>query len=269
MRALIGVDVGGTSIRVRRFPDADGGRLEAPTDARGGKAVSERIAGLVTAMVAGGDSPAGLGIGVPGQVDPIEGTVRHAVNLGIDGNPYPLAADLRARLGIPVRIENDVRAAAVGAFHYLQADRPDVSTLVYLSAGTGVSAGIIIGGRLHRGRRGIAGEIGHAPLGDDRVTCSCGLAGCLEAIVGGRSLEGRLLGGVRSLFSAPSPDPILAARVATALARALYVLATAYDPDLIVLGGGIGTDAAPAVRTALSGMSTSSPFGERFSHPIG
>lgn len=262
MNTLIGVDVGGTSIRLRRFGATTGGRIDGPTEARGGEALAARIADLVTTMLEDGDIPTGIGVGIPGQVDPTGGTVRHALNLGIDGTPYPMAADLTRRLGIPVQIENDVRAAAFGAYHHILIDSPGVSNLVYLSAGTGISAGIVIDGRLHRGSRGIAGEIGHAPLGDPAVSCPCGLWGCLEAVVGGRSLEEHIPGGVRGLFADPSSDPDLAARVAAALAGALYVLATTYDPDLFVLGGGIGTDAAPAVRKALSGMSASSPFGE-------
>lgn len=262
MSFRIGVDVGGTSIRLRRFPGGESDRLEAPTGALGGPAVTERIVDLVGAMLAAGGRPDGIGVGIPGQVDPGAGTVRHAVNLGIDGAPYPLGVELGDRLGVPVTIENDVRAAALGAYHHLRDLRPGLATLVYLSAGTGVSAGVVIDGRLHRGRHGIAGEIGHAPLGDPNVTCSCGLAGCLEAVAGGRSLDERLRGSARTLFDDPSPDPHTAGRVASALARALYVLAATYDPDLFVLGGGIGTDAAPAVRKALTGISAASPFGE-------
>lgn len=262
MSIRIGVDVGGTTIRVRPFPGRAEDRLVDTTDARGGGRVAARIAALVTEMIARTGMPESVGVGIPGQVDPVAGTVRHAVNLGIDGRPFPLVDFLSSRLGVTVHIENDVRTATLGAFHHLRAHRPELTSLVYVSAGTGVSAGIILDGRLHRGRHGIAGEIGHAPLGGDAIRCSCGMAGCLEAVAGGKALERRLPGGARELFRQPFPHPAEAERVATALARGLYVLAAAYDPDRLVLGGSIGLDAFPAVREVLAVMSDASPFGE-------
>lgn len=260
MRTRIGVDVGGTTIRVRRFPGGIGDRLEVPTAARGGEALAARIAAVVSELSPGPD-PEMIGIGIPGLVDPEAGTVRHAVNLGLDGTPFPLASVLRERLRTAVAVENDVRTAALGAYRYVTRDRPEVSDIVYVGLGTGISAGVIIGGRLHRGRHGIAGEIGHAPLGDTTTPCRCGLVGCLEAVAGGRALDERVPGGALGLFSDPEVES-LRDRVAAALARALYVLATAYDPDILVLGGGIAVDAAPAVHEALLELSGSSPFGE-------
>lgn len=261
MTLRIGVDVGGTSIRLRPFPGPAELRIEAETGATGPEAVGERIGYLLDRLVLQTGPPAEIGIGVPGQVDPRAGTVRHAVNLGIDGVPYPLGPRLAERFGIPVHVENDVRAAALGAFHHIASDRPDLESLVYLSAGTGVSAGVVLHRRLHRGRQGIAGEIGHSPLGGDDLPCPCGLYGCLEAIAGGRSLEQRVTEGPKALFGDPSPAPTERDRVVDALARALRVLAAAYDPDLLVLGGSIGLDAAPLVREVLAGTSSTSPFG--------
>lgn len=262
MSLRIGVDVGGTSIRLRPYPGSPGDRRESSTDAQGADAVAERIASLVAEMITHTGRPDSVGIGIPGQVDADAGTIRHAINLGIDGTPFPLATFLTARLGVPVYLENDVRTAALGAFHLLRPRRRELDSLVYLSAGTGVSAGVVIDGEVHRGSHGIAGEIGHAPLAGDDTPCSCGLSGCLEAVVGGRALDQRVPGGARRIFGTPSPAPEEAERVITALARSLYILATTYDPDIFVLGGGIGRDAFPAVRQVLAGMSAASPFGE-------
>lgn len=262
MSLRIGVDVGGTSIRLRPYPGSPDDRWEDATNAQGAAAVAERIASLLADMITRTGRPDSVGIGIPGQVDAEAGTIRHALNLGVDGTPFPLGAFLSSRLGVPIYLENDVRTAALGAFHLLRSQRPQLQSLVYLSVGTGVSAGVVIEGELHRGRHGIAGEIGHAPLGGDETECPCGLSGCLEAVVGGRALDQRVPGGARSIFGKPSPAPEEAERAINALARSLYILATAYDPDLFVLGGGIGRDAFPAVRDNLAGMSAASPFGE-------
>jgi predicted NBD/HSP70 family sugar kinase len=166
-----------------------------------------------------------------------------------------------------VVIENDVRAAALGSYHRLLPTFPHLSDLVYLSLGTGISAGVIVDGRLHRGSRGIAGEIGHAPLGEPTMTCTCGLTGCLEAVAGGRALDDRVEGGARRLFDDPRHDPAETHRVVAAVARAVHVLTAVFDPDLFVLGGGIAIDAAPEIRDALAGMASVSPFGEAVLDP--
>lgn len=259
MTARVGVDVGGTTLRVRRFPGGPADRLEVPTAAAGGPSLADRIAAAIEALPAGPE-PEMVGVGIPGLVDPAAGTVRHAVNLGIDGTPFPLASVLAGRLGVPVVIENDVRTAALGAYHHITRERPAISDIVYVGLGTGISAGVVMGGRLHRGRHGIAGEIGHAPLGDTATPCRCGLVGCLEAVAGGRALNELLPGGAISLFTDPEAAPVRDRAVA-AIARALYVLAAAYDPDVLVLGGGIAKDATPAVRRALLDMAASSPLG--------
>ena len=260
MTRSLGVDVGGTSIRMQLYPVA-ASRVEVPTAVTGGPALVDRIVSLVPQ--ASGTEPAAehMGVGIAGLVDTASGTVRHAVNLGIDSTPFPLAAELSNRLGIPVTIENDVRAAALGTYHYLLPTTPGLHSLVYLGLGTGISAGVIIDGRLHRGSRGIAGEIGHAPLGDPTVRCECGLTGCLEAVAGGRALDGRVEGGARHLFDDSFDNRAEATRVVSAIARAVHVLAAVFDPDLFVLGGGVANDAAPEVRKSLAGLASASPFG--------
>lgn len=266
MTLRLGVDVGGTLIRLRMYP-GEATRLEVPTTASGGPSLVERIGSLIESFTAESPRPDRIGVGIAGIVDTAAGTVRHAVNLGVDGTPFPLAAKLSSRLAIPVVIENDVRAAALGSYHHLLATNPGLSHLVYLSLGTGISAGVVLDGQLHRGSRGIAGEIGHAPLGDPTMTCTCGLRGCLEAVAGGRVLDDRIDGGARSLFDELRLHPGETERVVAAVARAVHVLTTVFDPDLFVLGGGIARDAAPEVRDALAGMASVSPFGEAVLDP--
>lgn len=260
MTRSLGVDVGGTSIRMQVYP-VSAVRVEVPTAASGGAALVERIVSLFDEATAGGPEPDRVGVGIAGLVDTVRGTVRHAVNLGIDREPFPLADELSGRLGVPVVVENDVRAAALGTYHHLLPTHPAITSLVYLGLGTGISAGVIIDGRLHRGSRGIAGEIGHAPLGDPTVRCECGLMGCLEAVAGGRALDARIDGGARRLFDDSVANRDEAARVVAAIARAVHVLAAVFDPDLFVLGGGVAADAAPEVREFLAGTASASPFG--------
>ena len=95
----------------------------------------------------------------------------------------------RARLGRPVVIENDVRAAAIGLHE--RGVVGDASDLAYLAVGTGIAAGVVLDGRLHRGARGLAGEIGHAIVDPDGPRCACGQRGCLEAFASGPSIARR------------------------------------------------------------------------------
>ena len=100
-----------------------------------------------------------IGAGVPGWVRAGAGTVSHAVNLGVGPEPVALATRLTAATGVPAFVENDVNAAAFGAATLLAAD-----DLAYLSVGTGLAAGLILGGALRRGAHGVVGEIGHLPV---------------------------------------------------------------------------------------------------------
>ena len=104
-----------------------------------------------------------IGIGIPGAVDSGTGRVTHAVNLGLEG--LDLGPRLADRLGVDVRVENDVKAAALGAHHLLGvADGIRAHSMAYLNLGTGLAAGIVLDGRLLRGGHGVAGEIGHIPV---------------------------------------------------------------------------------------------------------
>ena len=150
----IGVDVGGTKTLAVALDDA--GRViaeERRATGWGPEAVVDGIVAVVT-VVTGGGRPDALGIGVPGQVSP-DGVVRHALNLGID--VLDLAEVVGARTGLRPVVENDVRAAAVGAASLL----PGAGSIAYLNLGTGIAAGIVRDGMPWRGARGAAGEIGH------------------------------------------------------------------------------------------------------------
>lgn len=140
------------------------------------------------AAVSVGDVNA-IGIGIPGTVDPLLGTVRFAVNVGIGRDEIGLGPRLTDELGVEVHVENDVRAAALGADWYLSNEFGPVSDLAYLSIGTGIAAGYVEHGRLRRGNTLVAGEIGHIPIDPNGPLCACGQVGCIEAISSGSAIE--------------------------------------------------------------------------------
>ena len=146
-----------------------------------------RSAGLDPARIAA------VGVGVPGRVDATTGVVSLALNLGWEG--VPLRAQLEQILGAPTSVANDVRAAAAG----LVARRVlgDVDDLVYVSIGTGISAGVVVDGKLNAGRHHLAGEIGHVVVDDRGPECTCGLRGCLETYAAGRNIAERAGNGGR------------------------------------------------------------------------
>ncbi|KQW48114.1 ROK family transcriptional regulator [Nocardioides sp. Root1257] len=211
-----------------------------------------------------------LGVGIPGLVDVERGAVKHAVNLGVDGDWLPLRDLLAARLGVPVALENDVNAATLGAAA-LSHEGGHASDLVYLSIGTGLAAGLVLDGRLRRGAHGAAGEIGHVPVDPQGVVCQCGQRGCLETIASGSALAAAWPAGdvppAQALFAAArSGDPTAIAardRFSAGVASAIRVLSLAVDPESIVLGGGVAQLGEPlrlAVAQALLEQAASSPF---------
>ncbi len=246
MTTTIGIDIGGTSVEaVATDGEAVLGRAQAPTPTDGLDALVEVVAGLVAQCgAAAGSPPATVGVGVPGVVDPVAGTVSDAVNLHL-GTQAPLAARLAARLDAAVAIENDVRAGALEVLRLLQVDDPTRADVVLLNLGTGVNAGIVVAGHLLRGPRGTAGEIGHAPVLGDDVRCACGGTGCLEARIAGPALARRWPhGDATHLFTrAAAGDPdarVLAGEVADDVAHAVHWLAATTGIDAVWLGGGIG-----------------------------
>ncbi len=256
MTVRVGLDIGGTKTAAL-VVDATGRALsliQRPTDV---SQPDQLVAGIVATVDdalgqagVGRADVAAIGVGVPGQVNRDSGTVKLAVNLNLH-EPFPLAEGLATALGAPVTLENDVRAAAWGAFHWAGATRP-LTSLAYLSIGTGISAGLILDGRLYRGAHGMAGEIGHIPVDPAGPRCVCGGYGCLEVFAAGPAIAAQ----AAAVFPAGTPapdtqhlyalaeagDPLagpIVARAATYLARAVYLLVLSYDIECVVLGGGV------------------------------
>ena len=210
-----------------------------------------------------GSGALGITVAVPGLIDRARGMVVDAPNLG--WRDVPLASQLRGGLAdfspdLTVAVDNDANCAAraEGA----QGVAVGVDDVVYLTGTVGLGAGIVQGGQVLRGSRGLAGEVGHLRVGHDEP-CGCGRSGCWEALVGLRALEHRT--GVpvapgedpvtyaARLVDTPGTGPALEA-VAEALARGVALLVATLDPRMVVLGGSfvpLGAVLLPAVEEAL------------------
>lgn len=260
----IGVDVGGTKIAAA-LVDSDGRithRVQRATDVSGVEATLTSIQAAIEAVLADAGPTAsdivGVGLGIPGKVDPVRGLGLLSVNLG--WRDAPVVATLEAALGVPCRIENDVSVGALGEARYGAGRGRD--SLVYLSLGTGVAARTVIEGRLYRGAGGLAGELGHLVADPDSLPCKCGARGCLEAIASGPGIAARAQQAVdagaattlrelaaggpvttRMVFAAADAGDALAQaiveRTGQYLGRAVEDLIMLYDPDIVVLGGGL------------------------------
>jgi glucokinase-like ROK family protein len=203
----------------------------------------------------------GIGIGVPGPVEfRAARPISPSIMPGWDG--YPVRERFAARYAAPVWVDNDVNVLALGEWRSGVAAGHD--NVIVVKIGTGIGAGIISDGRLHRGAQGSAGDVGHIHVSDDRtVVCRCGNTGCLEALAGGEAL-GR--DGVAAARSGLSPrlaavldargavtaedvaraasfgDPVAVELLQAAGRRVGLMLASVvnfFNPSLVVIGGGV------------------------------
>ncbi|MFB7844487.1 ROK family protein [Microbacterium sp. NPDC056052] len=242
----VGLDVGGTKIDALALT-ADGAilaRTRIPTG-WGDHAVVTAVHDAVEALAVEGGFPVAdvvsVGIGIPGLIDADAGRVLHAVNLGV--TELDLADAVRVRLPVPVSVENDVKAAALGAGSL----RGDAHSMAYLNLGTGVAAGIVIDGALWRGAHGTAGEVGHLSVDPRGRVCGCGQRGCIETFCGGGAVGkawGR--GGelpLRDIFDLAERGDAFALElregVAFGAASAVRSLVLSADVETVVIGGGV------------------------------
>jgi glucokinase len=260
------VDLGGTNVSAALADET--GRIIAeakePTlSHEGPPAVLGRIATLLGRLARqSGVQPVALGMGVPGLADLANGVTTFLPNLPTQWREVPVRATLEPKLGYPVYLLNDARAAALGELTF--GSGRDAQTMIFFTLGTGIGGGIVVERQLRLGPLGAAGEIGHQTILPDGPLCGCGNRGCLEALASGPAITAE---GVRLLLSgnAPklhelcegqvekvSPRTMGAAAragdagVAAAIRRAAEWLGigaanlvVALHPDLIVLGGGV------------------------------
>jgi glucokinase len=262
----MGVDLGGTKVEVARVHAAGTliERLRRPTDVKDGvDAVEDEIVAAVRELEErAGSSPAGIGIGVAGQIEQDSGIVRFAPNL--EWHDVPLQSDLSRALRLPVVVANDVRAATWG--EWLHGAGQGCDDLICLFIGTGIGGGIVSGGHMLSGCSNTAGELGHIPIDLHGPECHCGNRGCLEAHAGGwaiarrarEAIAGKPEAGARLLEmaggraddvtaqivaeAAHQGDPLaqkLVDEVAEALIAGATGLVNAFNPCRLILGGGV------------------------------
>ncbi|MEV0821547.1 ROK family protein [Nonomuraea rubra] len=259
--AVLSLDIGGTKLAAG-VVTGDGlihGWQVTPTRREEGpRPVLTRLFDLGRKAVAEAGVPevAAVGISCGGPLDTTTGVLECPPHLPgwID---IPIVALATETFGVPAALENDATAAALGEFRY-GAGR-GTSTMVYLTISTGVGGGSVIGGRLHRGAAGNGGELGHVMVRPGGRKCSCGRRGCLEAYASGTSIAER----AREALAAGRPSSLSAAALPTAedvsraaeagdplaievwdettwaLGTALTDLVNAFEPELVVLGGGV------------------------------
>lgn len=253
----VGLDIGGTKTDAVAVDPAGTivTRLRLETEWGPEGVVRTVLAAVraVAAQVPDSTPIVSVGIGIPGQIEPGTGRVLHAINLGIA--ELDLAEAVSTELNVPVRVENDVKAAAVGATALRSSGSGNSrgpaadpsGVMAYLNLGTGVAAGIVGVGGLWRGARGVAGEVGHISIDPNGPLCRCGQRGCIETFAGGGAVTERWgrpgALPILDLFDATDAgDPYareLRRDLARGIAAAVQVLVLTADVDVVVLGGGI------------------------------
>lgn len=256
-----------------------------PTPA-GSKAVLDTVTQTVRAVSPTPDSLAAVGIGVPGMVDGA-GVLRIAPNMP-DVVDIDLSAVLHDAFGVPVRVENDATCAAWGEYRLGAA--AGFEDVIGITLGTGIGGGVIVGGKLHRGAHGFAGEVGHFVVHSDGPLCGCGRRGCWETFASGTALgrmareaaaarkadhiieiaggNGDDIRGHHVTFAAQQNDPQaleLMGRFGWWVALGLSNLALAFDPQAFVLAGGLAAATElflQPVRDAYLRLVPSAPLAE-------
>lgn len=249
-RLAVGVDVGITRVRVGLVDLS--GRVHAAAEAPFPAPTPEGLADLVGILLdrlrpqARPGQLAGAGLGMHGLVDTVAGLSRFAPHFG--WRDVAVQALLAERLGLPVLLENDVRAMALGEAIF-GAGRGAVS-LVCISVGEGIGAGIIFGDKVYRGLAEGAGEIGHTIVAPGR-RCSCGNDGCLETVAAADALLQRYrelspasapttLGGLLALASEEDTAALqVLAEAGRYLGQAIGNLVNLLNPEVVVLGGAL------------------------------
>lgn len=249
-----GIDLGGTKIELAAIEDSGAirWRRRVPTPRGDYEATLRAMAALVAEAEAELGARASVGVATPGSLSPRTGRLRNSNSVCLNGRP--LGEDLAALLDRPVRLANDANCLALSEAR--DGAAAGAGTVFAAILGTGTGAGIAVDGTVLSGANGIAGEWGHNPLpwpGPGETpgpSCWCGLQGCIETFLSG---PGWLAREQAAGLDYASPEAMVAAaargdangeaaldRYADRLARALAQVINLLDPDVIVLGGGLG-----------------------------
>ncbi len=255
MKYVIGVDFGGTNIKLGLVNPKGKIIRRARIDTRSyfsSKAklinsLAQKIREVMIAQELCATNISGIGIGLPGLIDPRKGIVRFLPNVPGWRN-VPLVKILERSLNIATFIDNDVNLAALGEWQYGAGKGAD--SLICVTLGTGVGGGIILDGKLYRGEGYVAGEIGHIPINEKGPACNCGGSGCLERYVGNQSLLKKArrclqnkditLEEVYALANQSNSKALaLWEETAVHIGNALVGVVNVLNPRLIIIGGGV------------------------------
>jgi glucokinase len=275
---VVGVDVGGTKVAAAVVDGVEvRQRVERPTETGSAEALLDEIATVAReAAGAAGAELRAVGVGVPSQVDAASGTALASVNVPFTG--VPVRAALGMRLGVPVLVDNDANCAALAEAQLVP--QPPARELVMLTLGTGVGGGIVIGGRIYRGATGLGAELGHVVV-DGRAAAQSDAGGfprpgSLEWHCSGRGLEreatrcaeahpesglgrllaeqGRVSGRDTVALARTGDERALAVleRYGRWLGTGIATVVNAFEPERVVIGGGISRAAELFLDAALA-----------------
>lgn len=267
---IAGIDLGGTQVRV--VAARSDGRITGERKAKtwsfsGPQPFIAWLADAIAELAAGGKVKS-IGIGSPGPLDIARGRIVNPANLPPWCHGLHISELLSKAAGAPVHLGNDADLAGLG--EHRQGAGRGARNQVYVTWSTGIGTGLIIEGRLYNGSHGNAGEGGHTVIDPFGPVCNCGQRGCVEAFAGGRSLEKQTGRSAADLFAAAKAGEQEALAV---VERAAYMLGIGilnftnlFDPDVIVVGGGI-TNSWSLVSRELKRPLLESPFVKRERRP--
>jgi fructokinase len=252
-----GIDLGGTKIEGVILTSLGDARplIRKRIDTNGEKGY-HHVLGQIKILVdllssETGLSPAKIGFGTPGVLDPVLQTMKNCNSTSLNGKP--LQKDLEKLLGVPVALANDANCFALAETHWgvVKERFPDASVVFGIIMGTGVGGGIVLNGKIWPGKHGIAGEWGHNFLDKSGGPCYCGKTGCVETVLSGPGLQrfyqqltGRTLSLKEIVVAAEAGNDAAAVETISRLyhyfGKAVSVVTNLLDPDVIIIGGGVG-----------------------------
>jgi fructokinase len=254
---LWGIDLGGTKIEgvmlTSLHDSAPVVRTRVDTESQKGyKHVIDQIALLVKQMQQqSGVAPTTIGFGTPGVLDPVLQTMKNCNSTVLNGMPFK--KDLEEKLQIPVVLANDANCFALAETHWgiVKEKSPNAQMVFGIIMGTGVGGGIVHDGKVWNGKHGIAGEWGHNFLDESGGPCYCGKTGCVETVLSGpglqrfyKSVSGKDLSLKEIVKNYTTGNDTAATQTIKRLShffgKAVSVVTNMLDPDVIVVGGGVG-----------------------------
>lgn len=249
-----GIDLGGTKIEIVILPSIQDPKpiIRSRIDTEGHKGydhVVGQIAKLVEQVTKdSGLTPSRIGMGTPGVLDPILHTMKNCNSTSLNGQP--LKRDIEAKLGINFELANDANCFALAETHWgvVKEKAPDARMVFGIIMGTGVGGGLVMDGKVWNGKHGIAGEWGHNYLDESGGPCYCGKVGCVETVLSGSGLQryyASVAGTEKKLkdIVKDTTDPYAKQtldRLHNFFGKAVSCLTNILDPDVIVVGGGVG-----------------------------